>query len=382
MTSLTARRLSAVSLSFFVFLSACSASKSRLKNAAVKGDEIVDAEGMAPYNAQDIPGSRAAALAAAQRQAVELVVGVYVNAKTRVDKAVAIQNNIMANVQGYVKKYQILSEGKSGDYYKVRIRALVSTDKLREDLDSLGALKAPGVGNPRVGFLMQEWVGEKESKSGDATRALTQALINKGFQVVALPVSVPTDADPIDIARSLNRNKVELIINGLGRAQSLGYGKEFGGMHSYRASVSFRVIEVGSGQVLTTVSETASGLEATPELAASKSLAKAAELAGNDLGNLPEDLAKRSLVTMKVTGLTSFEKLSELQKSLITIPGVKDLYLRSFNQTSGEANLEMHLDGISPQEVANDSVKIGGTGWSIYQVEGPTIQLSASPAGR
>jgi hypothetical protein len=367
-----------------VVLAGCSGSRANLKKSAHAGDEIVESEGMAPYKSDDIPGSRAAALAAAQRSAVELVVGVYVNAKTRVDKAVAIENNIIANTQGYVKKYEVLSEGKSGDYYKVRIRALVSTEKLHQDLDSLGALRAPAVGNPRVAVLLQEWIGEKPNPNKDATRTLTQALLQKGFQVVELPASKANpDEDPVDIARSTSRGQVELIMAGLARAQSLGYdNKKFGGLSSYRASVSFRVIEVGSGQILTTVSETASGLEGTPEIAGGKALSKAAEMAGNDLASLPEDLARRSLVTMKIVGLTSFEKLSDLQKGLSGKAGVKDVFLRSFQQSSGEANLEFHIDGISPQELAQQAVQIGGTGWSIYQVEGRAIQLSATPAGR
>src|SRR5688572_6578782 len=83
-----------------LLLSACSSgTRPGIKKSAMAGDEVVDVEGMAPYNASDVPGSRAAALAQAQRNALEMVVGVYVTAKTRVDKAVAIENNILANVQ-------------------------------------------------------------------------------------------------------------------------------------------------------------------------------------------------------------------------------------------------------------------------------------------
>src|SRR5262249_36591460 len=145
------------------------------------------------------------------------------SAKTRVDKAVAIDNNILANTEGYVKKYQILSEGRDGDYYKVKIRALVSTQKLHKDLDNIGALRAPAVGNPRVAIMLQEWIGEKPSAGKDATRTLTQGLIDKGFQVVELPANkVNPDEDPVDVARTLNRSQVELILAGLGRAQALG----------------------------------------------------------------------------------------------------------------------------------------------------------------
>ena len=56
--------------------------------------------------------------------------------------------------------------------------------------------------------------------------------------------------------------------------------KTFGGMSSYRASVTFRVIEAGSGEVVATVSQVASGLEATPDIAAGKALEKAGEVGG------------------------------------------------------------------------------------------------------
>jgi hypothetical protein len=371
-----------VLLPFALIIAGCGGSRPMLKKAANAGDEIVDVDGMAPYNAADIPGSKAAAIAAAQRAAVELVVGVYVVGKTRVDKAVAIENNILANTSGYVKKYQILSEGKSGDYYKVRIRALVSTQKLKEDLDQMGLLRSPAVANPRTAILLQEWIGEKPDAAKNATHALTQSLLAKGFQIVQLPASVTKEEDPLEIARTINRGQAELILAGLARAQTLDYEKRLGGMSSYRASVNFRVIEVGSGQVLNTVSQVASGMEGTPEIAGGKALAKAGELAAGDLANLPAELSKRSLVTMKVTGLTSYEKLSALQKALSSKAGVKDLYLRSFNQSAGDAQLEMHIDGISPDELASLAVKTGGEGWSIYQLEGRTIQISASPAGR
>jgi hypothetical protein len=309
-------------------------------------------------------------------------VGVRVNAKTRVDKAVAIQNEILANVGGYVKKYQVLSEGQSGDYYKVRIRALVSTQQLKDDLNALGLLDAPAVGNPRVAIVLHEWIGEKRNEAADATRTLTQGLINKGFQVVSLPSSVNQDTDPVELARSLSRGQAELIIAGLARAQSLGLDDKFGGMSSFRANVSFRVIEVGSGQILKTVSQTASGLEGTPEIAGGKALAQAAELTVKDLASLPYELSQRSLVTMKVVGLTSYEKLAQLQKTLQSLKGVKNVYLRSYKQSSGDADLELHLDGISPQEVASESIKAGGVGWSVFQVDGRSIQISASPAGR
>src|SRR5208283_1974039 len=85
------------------------ATSSRVTKGKGEEGEIVIAEGISPYKAEDLPGTKAASLAAAQRSAVELVVGVYVNAKTRVEKAVAIEQSILTKTSGYVRRYEILS---------------------------------------------------------------------------------------------------------------------------------------------------------------------------------------------------------------------------------------------------------------------------------
>lgn len=360
----------------------CSSSNTHLKKGKTLEGEVVEAEGQAPYNSADLAGTKAASLAAAQRAAIDLVVGVYVTASTRVEKAVAIEQNILTRSSGYIKRYEVLSEGRSGEWYKTRIRALVSTKDLREDLDSKGLLRQAAIGHPRVALYLQEYIKERPSKDGSATRALSQVLLDKGFKVVALPAQKEPDADAADVARTLSRDKVELLLGGFARAQSMGEEKKLGGMSSLRATISFRVIEAGTGEVIQTISQVASGIEATPELAAQKAFEGASELAAKDLGNLPGELSKRAHVDLSISGLKSFTALSKLQKSLVAMPGVKDLYLRSFNQESGVAVLDVMADQVSPQELADQAIKVGGSDWSIYQVSGRSVQLNASQAGR
>ncbi len=374
------RRLLVPLVSGTTLLNACASD--RIKKVSGEEGEIVVAEGVVPNKADELPETKAAALAAAERSAVELVAGVYVDAKTRVEKAVAIQESILTHAQGYVKRYEILNEGPSGEWYKTRIRALVSTQALRKDLDQMGFLRQAPVGNPRVTIMLQEYIGEKESETGAALNALTQGLINLGFQVVNLPKSAKSTDDPIDIAKTINHAEAELLIAGMARAQLLASGKEFGGMSSYRASISFRVLETGAGQVVSTVSETASGLEATRDIAAQQALQKAAQLAANDMSTLPQQLSDRAHVSLTITGLTSFDVLSQFEKSLGSQAGIKDVFLRSFSQASGVAVLDVLLDQLSAQDLADRSVKIGGPEWYVFQVAGRSVQLSASQAGR
>ena len=44
--------------------------------------------------------------------------------------------------------------------------------------------------------------------------------------------------------------------------------------------------------------------------------------------------------------------------------------------------IDVLVGQISPQDLADRSVKIGGPEWSVYQVSGRSVQLSASQAGR
>ena len=106
-----------------------------------------------------------------------------------------------------------------------------------------------------------------------------------------------------------------------------------------------------------------------------------AKLTVKDLSQLPLELSKRAHIDLKIAGLKSFETLAKFQKALTGVPGVKDQYLRSYDQTAGVAVLDVMADHISPQDLADQALKIGGPDWSIFSVAGRSVQLSASQAG-
>src|SRR5882672_11365248 len=115
-------------------LAGCAGSRSRLKVGQNAQGEVVEAEGFAPNNPKDMIATKRASLVDAERNAVEKAVGVFVSARTLVEKAVAIENNILARTEGYIKKYDILKEGADGEFYKTKIRALVALKDLEADL--------------------------------------------------------------------------------------------------------------------------------------------------------------------------------------------------------------------------------------------------------
>ena len=128
----------------------------RLEVGPAKDGEVVEAEGWSPVDASDPLGTKKRSLAEAQKKAVEKVVGVYISAKTRVSQAVSVNQNILANVQGYINKYEIVGEKQEEGFYKTRIRALVRYQAVGKDLDRLGLIRpdAPP-GNPSVQHTAQ-----------------------------------------------------------------------------------------------------------------------------------------------------------------------------------------------------------------------------------
>src|SRR5258706_9385850 len=171
----------------------CAGSHRHLKVGQTQDGEVVEAEGLAPYNAKDLVQTKRASLSDAQRNAVEKAVGVFVSAQTRVEKAVAIENNILSRTEGYVKKYEILKEWTEKDFYKTKIRALVAIKDLEADLKELSLLPNPELKKIRVKVDLQEFIDNESVEEGAAKASLEKILLDRGFTVVSSSGSQESD---------------------------------------------------------------------------------------------------------------------------------------------------------------------------------------------
>ena len=81
-----------------LFLNGCaSAQKQRLKLGETVDGEVVEAEGLSAVT-NDLIATKRASLADAYKNAIEKVVGIFISARTMVDKAITIQQNILENI--------------------------------------------------------------------------------------------------------------------------------------------------------------------------------------------------------------------------------------------------------------------------------------------
>ena len=364
-----------------VLLSACAGGRLRL-GSGEKG-EVVEAEGWAPLDAQDMLGSKQRSLAEAQKKSVERVVGVYISAKTRVAQAVNVDQNILAKVGGYIKKYDVLWERQEEGFYKTRIKALVLYQKVGEDLKNLGLMRpeAPP-GNPKVVVLLGTSGEHSQAKDDRAAQGVRRGLLERSYSVVdrndpaAFSGRKSTDAaTALDVGREL---KADIVVRGEAQVYALK-DLRLGGFHSYRARVSLEALKPATGEVAAAKVHEASALDPAPEIAAGKALESAGLLAGEALAaELAEGLRSRTSVSLRVSGLSSLEGVQRLAEDIRLLPETASVTLASFDKRLG-AELTVVTEGMAGDELAAALLRMKKYSFMMNAVMPYAVEVSVSP---
>lgn len=348
---------------------------------------MVEAEGLSAVT-DDLIATKRAALSDAYKNAVEKVVGILISARTMVDKAITIQQNILGKTDGYVKKHEMIREGKEADgLYHSHIRALVSYQKIQSDLKELDILQLPVIGNPRVAVLLEEYVDGTENQNSVCADAIAQGLLERGYTVVdrselaAIQVAETTrklltgDAQAA-LTPILQKLNAEVVITGKAVATPLS-APGLGGLLSYRGVFSGRALKSQTSEILTTASFQSSGLDATQEAASQKALTQLGKNVANDLaGRIAAELARRATVLITVSGLSNLNQVSEIKSQIGKTTGVGDIYMRSFGE--GKAEIEAKVNSATSGDLAVSLGKITSLGLQVVQQTQNSLELKVS----
>ncbi|MBI2118722.1 MAG: hypothetical protein HYT97_03740 [Elusimicrobia bacterium] len=368
-----------------LFLNGCaSAPKQRLKLGETVDGEVVEAEGLSAVT-NDLIGTKRASLADAYKNAIEKVVGIFISARTMVDKAITIQQNILGKTDGYVKKHEVIKEGQEADgLYHTKIRALVSYQQIQNDLKELEVLQAPMIGNPRVAILLDETIQGFEDSGSACTDAIAQGLLERGYKVVdrselaAIRVAEATqqllsgnmEQALKPIVQKLN---AEVVITGKAIASPITT-EGLGGLISYRATLTGKALKAQTGEILAAVSLQGSGLDATKEAASQKAMAQAGKNAANDLASrVANELARRSTVLVIVQGLADLNRLRDIKDFISKTQGVGDIYMRSFSE--GRAEMEVKVNSVTSSDLANSISSQASLGAQVVAQTQDSLEL-------
>ncbi len=168
--------------------------------AETDGFKEVSVTGIADIENGNIGAARKAAILNAQKNAIEEVVGAYIESTFSQTQREAVNNELnsfYARVEdrlrtkssGYIQSQKVLGEGQEKKAYYVKLWAKVSTYSIGSELDKLkSALK--DAGNPKVMLVLDETFldvdGELVSvERPSITSVLEDLLLRQGFELIA-----------------------------------------------------------------------------------------------------------------------------------------------------------------------------------------------------
>jgi len=299
----------ALALTIAVFTVSCSSSRKSLKNPAYD-IEIVEAEGMAPIIEGDISGAKKTSLHEAMKNALALVVGVYVSQEALVSKAILIDDTITSQTEGYIEKYEVVKEWKEGGFYKTRIKAHIRREDLSAKLENFEN-EPSKLGNPVIAFAIEETIDGKPGESKYSELEIKNAFATAGFAV----------ADKLE---------GDILISGTGTSD-FNTQEGLGGFTSYRAALSVRAVKTGSQEVLLTTQGSAGGIDLNKSGAARAALINASKKIAPEIKDgILTALRKKTLIKITIENAETMNKLSEFIKALRNLPTVRDCWLRTF----------------------------------------------------
>ena len=298
--------------------------------ATTSDSEVVVAEGSAPIINNDILGAKKTAQEDALKNALGLVIGVYVSQESLVSKAMLIEDNITSKTEGYIEKYTVIKEQKDGDFYKITVKALVRKEDLSAKIKALN-LEPKKLGNPIVKFEIEETIDGNKTATDYATNELKKKFLAKGFVVSEAPES-------------------DILISGKVQT-SFNTDQGLAGFISYRANIEINVKKTNSQDIIITISKIGAGIDVTKEAAAKKAIQSLAITISNDLpDNILKFLQKQSTLQLTISNVGDIKKLNSILNSVRSLIEVRDCLTRNYQ--NGLAVIELDIKNGDANQIA------------------------------
>jgi len=348
--------------------------------------KIVQAQGTASVQKDFVAIARDRAISDAQRLAVEQAVGVMISNETLVENYQVISDKILQESKGYIQSYEVLSDQREGNIYKVTIQAVVSIGQIKNDLEAIRLVIARK-SKPRLMILFDG----RDQEDFIAEAGMAKYFLTKGFKLV----------DPETVRKNLEQDRLtSLARDPQGAAQ---VGQRFGAevillcsvetssnpfrvgdveMYSNRATISAKVVNVDTGAIITTGSETKRipGIQGLIQSTTEQSAELLAGTLMNDILNQwSSELTNTVEVKLFASQFHSFDELSSFKTFLTNeVRGIKDIRLRSYAQ--GRAEMELDFQG-DTQSLANDleGRNVGGRSITISEISQNRLEIGLSP---
>ncbi|MCB4791016.1 MAG: hypothetical protein LHV68_03930 [Elusimicrobia bacterium] len=359
-------------IAFVLITSGCASGQVKTAPQGYKV-EVVEAEGLAPLG-DDLGLARKNAINEAQKRAVESVVGVYVSAASLVSKAQMLEDNITSQTEGYIQDYKIIKEKKDNDFYKVSIKAWVKSEDLSKKLSEMD-VNPKKYGNPLMSFWINEKIDSQSQNSHLAELSLMKSFVDAGFVVSdQKPQEYYSSASAIlnDNTDNLQKLKADIVV--IGDADStFNTDQGLGGLVSYRANLSLKILMTATKEIITTKNTVASGIDINKPAAAKKALEEVAQKVS--IG-MPDEVLKylkeRAFSSIVIKNVKDIAQVKKMINSIKTFPTVKDCWVKNYSEGVAVISLDLKrgaLDEVSKMLTINENFNIKIANSGKYEIE-------------
>jgi hypothetical protein len=333
-------------------------------------DEIV-AEGIGQgINEQE-------ALLAAKRDAIEKGIGQILLSQTEIENFQLKRDQIITKTIGSVKKYEVLSKSEEAGLLEIRIKAVLATSTMRQDLAAFHIL-IESMEKPRVMVIISENnIDNSEPTSRTAETAVIQFLKD------------PYEFDLVDpsVASSIRSSEAKMAEIGGDPAAAASIGAEYGAEVLIGGEAIAREAEnigVNLGGMKSVQADVAA-VHISPNTAGNQAISKAA---GKSIKDLLDAIIKEwqnqlnngVALSVSVNGVGTFREKSDVVKTLEAVNNVAAVRERSWN---GQAKLlqvdvvyKGTIDGFC-ERIDGLKMKSGPGSFAISGVKGNKISITA-----
>jgi len=301
----------------------------------------------------------------AQRAAVEKAVGVFIHAQTEVENYQVKKDKVLARTEGYVTRFTILDTKESDGIFTVSVNAVISLDKIKDDLMAMRIL-LDSMERPKVMILIEEqYVGMDDIGMRLAETEISAFLGAKGFDLVdqmqlekarASDQSRQALAGNVAAAQSLGLNSgAQYVILGKAVVQDIGEAFPGSGMKSLQAGMQLKILQTQSGLVLGSVVKNGVAAHISPLTGATKALHIAGRKAVNEYvvdtitNSFQDYLNNGAPLKAHITGVGTFKQYKRIVGAIDILDRIISSKKEGWNKAGGILILDLRFRGTSEE---------------------------------
>ncbi len=343
--------LAGLVVALIVLSSACKSGDKKTE----EGSDWVTATGRAPIVDNRLGRAKDDALADAKKEAVAIKIGTLVSGTTKTVDNIMENSSIKSQTEGFIETYRIVHARPISDYeYEVKIQAKVKEGKLKESIASL----AETAGYPRIMAIGKEdYLSSPAEGQTRASVVVEASMSNAGFPMVDKSTMEKIIAKNRAILRSSFQNGDKMKVLGADSGAEVmilisstltdGGVMEGSAMHSMRADLEIKAVDLNNGRILSAQTSTAAYPHLNPGTGANKALERAWQKIQDPFQNAilkGWEPNQSQLIVVTIAGL-DYNAVKDFRNLLLELRGVKDVYRRGV--TGDSAVLDVQFQGNS-----------------------------------